>query len=433
MLGVCIHTTTDNSAYDMTLQSQLAWSDHLPTRPDTYYLSVVGTSYKKSPIAYVYTILLYMLRALPKSVCGIDTSDWLQRGYDGLLTAYTQEYPKLGTLSHASEIVSNREDLCNSGNILPGIWYVVHDEIDHLSTNVEINNDCWKTVWRLCKAFQQQKMTHNNDIEGSADSSEVIIKSEELLARPDIQSVLWTLDDRPFVAFSRSHHLMVVGIVIGGAYILSKLDNLFRVDQTVIYSNLIAALIPVLVCLLLTRSVKSDWIETIFSLCRIQYLFCGIFQTTSTTTFGLETIALLFFVESLLLLFVSSPYDYSMPVTKSIIGLIVANAVTSNLVSQPLLYLLIALNASFIASRLSWLLSYKLCSMTSLPSAWKLLWSIVWLLLLWSSLIDLALLAYVNTSVSAQLAVFLLTIVFNKIRDTSDAFQVFFILMKKHV
>ena len=87
LLGCCVHTTTDNSAYDMTIHSQVYWSQYSTTMPNTYYLSIIGTTYAHASwVAYLtYALPNLLYRSLPRSVCGIDTSQWCRRGYDGLL------------------------------------------------------------------------------------------------------------------------------------------------------------------------------------------------------------------------------------------------------------------------------------------------------------------------------------------------------------
>ena len=97
-LGFCLHSGTDNVAYDATVRSQLAWSKVLRSLPHSYYISVVG--YLPSTIKIKTQLdasnsassgassILYRL-------CGVDTSQWLDHGSDGLLSVATQEFPVL--------------------------------------------------------------------------------------------------------------------------------------------------------------------------------------------------------------------------------------------------------------------------------------------------------------------------------------------------
>lgn len=97
--GCAIHSTTDNSAYDMTVHSQLHWSHYLPiAHASTYHLSVVGTSY--SQVRDWGTYLMYLIgdlffRRVHGRVAAVDTSEWAEDGFDGLLTSRTQTVPFL--------------------------------------------------------------------------------------------------------------------------------------------------------------------------------------------------------------------------------------------------------------------------------------------------------------------------------------------------
>jgi len=77
-LGHCVHTTTDNSAYDMTLHSQQEWAKKLKTYPDTYYMTIVGTTYENSSIfnRIIYDFIDYFMFTIPTLISGIDTSKW---------------------------------------------------------------------------------------------------------------------------------------------------------------------------------------------------------------------------------------------------------------------------------------------------------------------------------------------------------------------
>jgi hypothetical protein len=52
LLGLGVQSHTDNSAYDMTIHSQLAWASRLETFPGTYYLSLYGTSFETAGWLY---------------------------------------------------------------------------------------------------------------------------------------------------------------------------------------------------------------------------------------------------------------------------------------------------------------------------------------------------------------------------------------------
>jgi len=93
LCGFAIHSSTDNSAYDMTLHSQLEWCPQLALRDDLFYSTLSGTSYTHAPFAskVVYTAMEMLLREVPLFVLGIDCSAWMAGGYDGLLSLRTQQ------------------------------------------------------------------------------------------------------------------------------------------------------------------------------------------------------------------------------------------------------------------------------------------------------------------------------------------------------
>lgn len=111
LLGYCLHSGTDNVAYDVTIQSQIEWAKTLRSFPSSHYISVVGkleTAEVNSWRAYELVGLAYrtatnLLRSeAPPRICGVDTSSWMHTGSDGLLTVYTQEYPRLFTTAAAN-------------------------------------------------------------------------------------------------------------------------------------------------------------------------------------------------------------------------------------------------------------------------------------------------------------------------------------------
>lgn len=187
MLGFCLHSGTDNVAYDVTVRSQLAWAKELRTLPSTFYISVAGRlpQHKQS---WLRSIKNWIVRsACPRWLYGIDTSRWLESGSDGLLSVYTQEYPRLGTMlpqcsACATTIVAKnakrRKNLsgrrpppmaCNYGwpthesirldetaltqggtELRRGVWYTVHREMSHLTAALA----CGETWTLLMRAVQ---------------------------------------------------------------------------------------------------------------------------------------------------------------------------------------------------------------------------------------------------------------------------------------
>ena len=83
LLGFCVHSTTDNIAYDASVQSQLAWNAVHVAYKSTYYLSMVGNLDKNSStsgmLAVVRSVVAFLLRdngLKHDKISGIDVSHW---------------------------------------------------------------------------------------------------------------------------------------------------------------------------------------------------------------------------------------------------------------------------------------------------------------------------------------------------------------------
>jgi hypothetical protein len=83
LFGFCMHSTTDNIAYDASVQSQLAWNAVHVAYNSTYYLSMVGNmdenSRKGGMLAVVRSLVAFLLRdngLKHDKISGIDVSHW---------------------------------------------------------------------------------------------------------------------------------------------------------------------------------------------------------------------------------------------------------------------------------------------------------------------------------------------------------------------
>eukprot|EP01041_Mallomonas_annulata_P006935 gene6935-14080_t len=226
-LGVGTHSTTDNSAYDMTIHSQLQWSKYL------------------LPYSFV-------LESLPKNILHIDTSQWSIDGNDGLLSEYAQSIPKLYSLpsnyeyinenffnnnDNANDNSNNDKSVNNNINITcsssyneqsieQGRWYICHKYVDHLGfagwqetwimvvtaitefekkkqilvlnklSEIIINNDkddCDGNGVN-CDNNNNQKISYGNTVNNAVTD---IIDTD--FDRPDLQIPKWAYTDRPII------------------------------------------------------------------------------------------------------------------------------------------------------------------------------------------------------------------------------------------
>ena len=83
LFGVCVHSTTDNIAYDASVQSQLAWNVVYKAYKSTYYLSLVGKLDEKSSTSGIAAVFRSLVAVLLRDnglkcdkISGIDVSHW---------------------------------------------------------------------------------------------------------------------------------------------------------------------------------------------------------------------------------------------------------------------------------------------------------------------------------------------------------------------
>ncbi len=194
-LGYCLHSNTDNVAYDASIKSQLAWSEELQTFSDCHYFSVVGHAQKDSaasappqptisamisevlssvtaPIRYLVTSGPNSTHDLPEILCGLSTGRWACAGGDGLLDAHTQEYPKLSSRHrhpsrsyhhayHHKHCKAKRTDNKTSeSTAVPevgrGCWHYLYREVHHLSASFA-DTATWACLWDLVHIAQLQQ------------------------------------------------------------------------------------------------------------------------------------------------------------------------------------------------------------------------------------------------------------------------------------
>jgi len=215
LVGFAVHSTTDNSAYDMTIHSQQQWSKVLELRDDTYYSNVVSTTYSNAPLStqIVYQCMELFLRDVPRKVLGIDTSKWMSKGYDGLLSVTTQEGCFLSEQrcdvikpSLARGVEKGASTKPNRGEL-----YTTMIESDHVGYSTE----AWNIMLSTIAAFEE----FSNNTRGACDGSQQkaspretrnCIDEDECKApahggtlllpdRPDLQAPLWSVSNRMFM------------------------------------------------------------------------------------------------------------------------------------------------------------------------------------------------------------------------------------------
>ena len=129
---------TDNGAYSLTIQSAIRQNADAVTSPATHYFSYVTTQTFRAPITgrylaapgmnpFMIPTSLYMgSTVFPTPFYGgFQSRDWWPN--DGLVSNFSQMYPRVGTNVPAEEGVFSRESFD------PGKWYYdVIDDVDHV-------------------------------------------------------------------------------------------------------------------------------------------------------------------------------------------------------------------------------------------------------------------------------------------------------------
>lgn len=270
LLGHCFHSTTDNSSYDMTIQSQLAWSRSMQPLDSAFYLALAGTGFTQSPavLRWVYSARR-MLHRFPRAVAGVDTKWWLHEGFDGLLSVAAQSYPFLRKhqSDHASDIrdvsessfrFSSQEDVrkmrgqCYGGTIggtagvERGVWHVRKTPLDHVA--VVESTETWSFLLDAIHVFDKAPLSLKRDTDvrggdgdGDDDDDSSLLRpsidahanaksktawapesNSEACARPDMQVPLWDEHQREILPFN-APELVRVSLVAATAVALDVL------------------------------------------------------------------------------------------------------------------------------------------------------------------------------------------------------------------
>lgn len=177
--GYGVYSTSDHIAYDTALHSQLEWHRYNTLFPDTFYCSLVGnlamttdngdvdaaSTRKRSWLNELVTAVYEHVRAKPPTVVGgRDTSHWFAEGHDGLLSTFTQEYPRLrqspSQLHKATSSAFHHEDF----KLQKGAWYHYQVATNHLTVALQ-GRQIWREIFDTV-----QKMQDHHDDDSSAAS-----------------------------------------------------------------------------------------------------------------------------------------------------------------------------------------------------------------------------------------------------------------------
>jgi len=243
--GICVDTNTDNLPYDATVHSQHAWAKMLRPIEGTRYVNIVGCRAKRLPMQGRYAVLnllqklfLYAMHstvvALKQSsdeysseIGGIDTSRWLDRGSDGLLSVHTQDSPSflfgdlrskvaVHTFTDASEIQS----ICSNeaGRIC---WMTAYRDIQHLTLSFACP-ETWQFIADVCKSLHRIVPPTSKSSSKSLNkkASQVVCDHLGSSSRPDQQPVYFDVSNRPHHIKYRMALPMIVLVALHCGWLL---------------------------------------------------------------------------------------------------------------------------------------------------------------------------------------------------------------------
>lgn len=387
--GYCIHSTTDNAAYDMTIHSQLEWSQLLHSIEGTFYSSIVGTTFQNDPsmLSYlIYALRPYFLRTIPRNVVGIDTNKWMETGFDGLLSARTQEFP---FLSHLENFDVNGLPDCPS----PKVWYVTYLPSDHLGTI----SDGWNTIMLSIKTFDANFCKSKNTNPRFGKSS---LRPPRLIPPPDMQVPRWQLSERPTIQFSIIYSSFV-STFCAAVILLSDSPPLASVT-----------LIPHLSLSIMTQF-STDTVEVISALARLYVIGLSIFgDNTKFLIYGFCVLA-----DGISCLHMSRAYEYCMPLVKILLGTSILLPETWFLEHSRNLPILRVLDVFSLLAKAAWIIRAE---NPSEPDSLK--WELIW----FSFVVSTSHFVYCvcSESLPVTMITFYLVFALTRLRDISDAFQV---------
>jgi hypothetical protein len=375
-MGICIHTATDNSAYDMTVHSQLVWNRHLRASAEVYYLSIVGTNCysptSSSLHRFFYLMRTLMIRVIPSSVqCGtgqipllIKASDLIDSKFDGMLYSLEQGYPSLAryhTSSDSSciadtfEVVEALPD--NKNVITPGKWYVLYKNMDHVGVNRDAS--VWATAIEAILIFDSllrikrasNKLVARNGCAHFCTSGDI--------KEAHMQIPIWTGKLHSDL-HSTAQYKSVVVVVL--SLILYSWGNTLELSTWLAFVPLLGVVILSVKLLRVPKELNSEVVEMLFASARCLCCFSSLLrrQDTSNGVAWLQLVAFMYLAEVAVYYLGALPiYDYCTPISKLVLCYILESYSVSGesyppVTTSSLIYPLLITNMAALLSFGSW-------------------------------------------------------------------------------
>lgn len=329
-LGICVHSTTDNSAYDMTVHAQMKWSNYLRTNPGIFYLSIASTNCYSptSPWSHrlFYSLRRLLTRDIPKKLIFWDhirskpscfpSDEVAGDEFDGMLYYKEQCFPALNTHlggeSPNYEFISGPNDM---SDVISGKWYVYRRDMDH----VGVNSDAmvWLLVIETIKRFASANRSQ------ASDNSNTSQRCYHDPRNTHMQIARWTGKPSSDVHDTRRYKLLVsIAIAMILVFSLANAgaitnDALASTETSIILLLTVLSVVVILRMKMLLST--SDDVSFWFSCFR-----CGLYFISRSSGTGNTLLAASYFVE--VILFYSLPiviYDYSTPLSKAFLTLFI--------------------------------------------------------------------------------------------------------------
>lgn len=403
--GYCVHSTCDNAAYDMTIHSQIEWANYLSTIPNTFYSSTVGTTIQATSFLnyLIYSFRTYILRSIPTSVLNLDVSEWYDRGFDGLVSVRSQEFPFLNKIDNFS--IEPIPDVPEHN-----IWYVSYVDSDHMGTvTVAFSSVLEKIIMFHSYHCRNQNKLHNTSSNGYFRRN---------IHKPaDCQIPSWTLNDRPIQ--QRSSLYSSVILLFAVCILASIYSTLYNVIQSSVFpfTMTIMVLVRIQLYTIQQLSMTSDNIEIVFAITRLILLICTYFYTHPLLFI---VYYLSFIADAALSVITMSTYQYCMPYVKLFL------AITLTEHANKYVSLLLLVDVLSVVAKLAWRIDPNQLQPAN-STKWNVLWAIFSLTVLCTVALILSTFSLCGMRCVVMLCL-LIVFVFTRLRDLSDAFQAELIL-----
>ena len=220
LLSFCafgLQDATDSVSHDACLPSHIQWSHALQVFPCSFYFSLVGNAFVKSPVEeedhrtmktnpnlfqrFMKFLVGSIRHPVPESIYGVRTKHWYEKGGDGVVSIFTQEYPKLSGKHKGNEV----HQLRGNNDVKSMIWNYVHRDVSHMCTAFKCEKT-WSYVWHVIEELHDRHLKLQLSNPELFSKPHLTNKIREL--KPDMQTCPLHLKDC-HLPYQRNHPLLI--------------------------------------------------------------------------------------------------------------------------------------------------------------------------------------------------------------------------------